>query len=89
MLEFYPHLLNVIYRLSKRIRDRPEGVISLSIISFYKTAKACLLAKKFGNPLSHGYNSCQMEGRTLADCITSVVRKASYSLLKNTNPTLT
>ena len=28
----------------------------------YKTAKACLHVNKFGNPLNHGYNSCQMVG---------------------------
>ena len=25
----------------------------------YKTAKSCLREQKFGNPLNHGYNSCQ------------------------------
>ena len=54
----------------------------------YKTAKACLLAKKFGNPLNHGYNSCQMVGENAGRLFHFGGKKGMVFSFEEHNPTI-
>jgi len=51
------------YLISQAVLNEDGTQKRFFFAPIYKAAKACLLAKKFGNPLSHGYNSCQMVGK--------------------------